>query len=459
MKYLKIIFPLLFVFVYSAANSQDTTANVLDKGKALYYVSDGKQKYFEGDYRGALLKFREAIQKDKQYANAYFWVAMSHLALNNYEYALKYAEDAIVIKEDADKEIFYLLGKLYHLQGDLDKAVEYYNKNIPLITENRINQLRIRERIAQCERASQMMKDSLKIKVNVMGDEINSRYPDYGPVLADSGRVLYFTSRRQDTKGAGINPNDNQFYEDVYVSFWDETTNSWTEASNSDELVGRLNTDGFDAVNHITSDNQFMYLTINDAGNKDAKVKTESSDICVAKMSNKDKWNSPKNVGKPFNTDYFEGGVTLPLSGDVLYFVSERKKGYGKGDIWVSYGEKRFSKPVNVGDSINTPYEENTPFITKDNQYLFFSSKGHEGMGGYDIYVSKNLGEGWSKPKNIGYPINTVDDDLHFSYDKEYNRAYYSTLPKRGAKGQRDIIEINFGDFNFMEYVESLFKD
>ena len=138
-----------------------------------------------------------------------------------------------------------------------------------------------------------------------------------------------------------------------------------------------------------------------------------------------------------------------------MYFVSERLGGEGKSDIWVTHkaGKTSWSKPENLGPIINTPYNETTVQITPDEKYMFFSSKGHAGMGGYDIYYSKNVDGVWSTPKNLGYPINSVSDETHFKYYPKYAKAYYSKVSLKGDGGQglRDIFEADMTDFNLEE--------
>jgi hypothetical protein len=151
------------------------------------------------------------------------------------------------------------------------------------------------------------------------------------------------------------------------------------------------------------------------------------------------------------NTLYFEISPSCTADGNTMYFVSERAGGEGKSDIWVTRKISRngWGKPKNLGPIINTPYNETTVFITPDEKYLFFSSTGHAGMGGYDIYYSKNVEGAWSDPKNIGFPINTVSDETHFQYYPSLGKAYYSKISQEGDGGQgmRDIFEIDLADF------------
>lgn len=457
-----LFFLFLFAFQGKVQAQADSSANLIEKTSAQIFVTDGKKKLFEGNIRGALIKFREAIQKDKGKASAYYWAGRCHFELNNYEYAIKYVEDALKIDTAADKEIYFLKGEILQKTNKLDEAIQAYKKSKIYISSNRIKELRIDHKIEECYRAKEMMDNPIPVEQNVMSTKINSRFPDYAPVIADSGRTMYFTSRRQNTKGAGLNPYDNLFYEDIYVSHYDGE--DWSRAENDNEAVERLNTEGFDAVNAISADGTLLFVTINTSEMDKVKPETKSSDLCVARLSKKDRWNSPKQLsGNDINSNYFDASITITRDLSRAYFITERKDKNAQGsiDIWYSNSNsgRSFDTPKNLGSEINTEFEENTCYISPDGRYLFFSSKGHEGMGGYDIYVSENKGDYWTPPALLDYPINTTDDDLHFQWYPELKKAYYSTIPKENGKGDRDIVEIDLTNFDFEKYLEKITKE
>jgi hypothetical protein len=182
------------------------------------------------------------------------------------------------------------------------------------------------------------------------------------------------------------------------------------------------------------------------------KPKTKHTDIFVCKKNNRGGWNSPKSIGKPINTIWFDALASLTDDGNTIYFISERKGGQGRADIWTSSKEgKAWGKPTNLGATINTKAQETTVFVTPDEKYLFFSSTGHEGMGGFDVYVCENKDGQWSDPVNLGYPINTVSDETHFVYYMEHKKAYYSTFSSSENKGvgARDLFEVDMSEYEF----------
>lgn len=447
---------LLFAFAIIGLNANsitppDSTSTVFEKGTAQYFISEGRKYYALEQYQFALVKFREALSKEANNATATYWIAECHLALGYYDKAIENAEKAISINPNVYPESGYLLGIAYHRTGELDKAIENYSKLFGLVSESRLKELRVQFLIDECNRAKEMMKTPVNAKITVLPMSINSPFDDYAPILSPDGKYFYFVSRRADNLGGGISEGDKRFFEDIYVCVWSDSLNAWTEASNDDEIVKRLNSYGMDAVSYISPDGKSLYLSINTMTLESPKPKTKHHDIFVSKINNKGGWNTPRPMEKPIRTSYFEAGATFTADGQTMYFFSERLGGEGRSDIWMSTkaSGNTWSKPVNLGKTINTPGQETTVYVTPDNKYLFFSSTGHKGMGGYDVYVSANVNGAWSEPVNLGYPINSVQDETHFVYYPELKKAYYSafTTSENQGVGLRDIFEVDMSEY------------
>ena len=204
-----------------------------------------------------------------------------------------------------------------------------------------------------------------------------------------------------------------------------------------------------DAVSQISADGKEMYLTINTEVTEERKPKTKHSDLFVSKLNKRGSWNSPKAMNKGVNSLFFDAAMSITKDGQDAYFISERNGGEGKADIWWTQKiGKNWSKPVNLGKTINTSGNETTVSVSPDGKYLFFSSTGHKGMGGYDVYVSKNVNGGWQAPVNLGFPINSVSDETHFVYHPETNKAYYSKFSNEENEGlgARDLFEIDMSN-------------
>ena len=301
----------------------------------------------------------------------------------------------------------------------------------------------------QCELAQKMLKNPIDVKIVNAGNNINSQYDDYSPSVSQDGKTMILTSRRSDTKGGQIHPGDGKYFEDVYISRLDSATQAW---SKSTPIAGKINTNGFDASMCIAPDGQVIYLYVNIAG------KTGSGDIWASKLSSSGKWASPKAIKvsddikktERVNSSYFESSATITGDGETMYFVSERPGGQGNGDIYMAKKKgSAWGKAVNLGDLINTEFSEISVFVHPDGNTLFFSSKGHDNMGGLDIFKSVKKDGEWSKPQNLGVPINTINDDLHFILMADNKLAYYSSEKGTGIGG-RDIYAIDLSKIDIL---------
>ncbi|GAB5418275.1 MAG: hypothetical protein Crog4KO_16200 [Crocinitomicaceae bacterium] len=432
---------------------KDSTSKLIDRSAALVMLEDGKTKWGEGKVRDALIKFRQASAKDPYSWRPLYWIGKCHYRMDNYGYALEYCLDALEMgKDEVNKELYYLLAMAYHRNGELDKALEYYEISMEKLSKMRVSELQIQHNVDQVKFAQkEMAKEASFERIRMSGD-INSGYHDYSIVLSGEDTVLYFVSRRSNTTGGNMNPDDQLYYEDTYRIVYDEELEMWDEASNE---LGKLNSEGFDCLNWMSPDGLWAVITLNNTtADVSKKSRTRGSDICTIKKNKKGTWNSAQIIkNKSLNTSFFEGAATLTADGNVMYFVTDRKGEKKSTDIWmVERNGKSWGTAKPLPDNINTTGRETTPFITPDGQYLFFSSNGQEeGMGGTDIYVSRNLGGEWSDPVNLGNGINTVNNDTHFVYDPDTKKGYVAGLQLTGNKASIDLYEIDMSTFEFPE--------
>lgn len=419
----------------------DSTTKLIDRTAALLLIEEGKTLYLEGKVREALLKFKLASNKDQNNNKVPYWVGLCHLRLNNYGYALQYALQAKEMHPLPDVDVSELLGNAYHRLNKLDSALIYFEYCKLTMPKQRLKDLRIEDKINECKLAQEWQKGEKKPKGKRLPDEINSGFNEYAPLLINGGKTLYFTSRRDNTTGGQNNPDDEQYFEDNYRAVWNESTKSWDSVSND---LDRVNGPGFDCISYIAADGLSGLMTLNTTAT-DLKEQTNGSDICEIVFSNKGKWQTPKVIkNKSINSSFFDGAATMTADGNTMYFVSDRNGDQSMTDIFVVQKvNKKWAKAVPVSDSINTPMRETTPYITPDGRFLFFSSDGHKGMGGYDIYVSENLGKTWSKPVNLGIEINTVNDDTHFQLYEKLKKALYAGYTIDGLKSSIDLFEVD----------------
>jgi tetratricopeptide (TPR) repeat protein len=422
------------------SNPKDSITGIIDKSAALIKIDQGKQLVTENKIREALLVFREAAIKDPNTWKASYWISFCHYRLKNFGYAKQYGIDAITKgPDDVDSEIYDILGVACQNLNELDSASMYFQLALKHLSKARAKDLNIEHKIASVEFAKQNANQK-NLRLSLLGD-VNSGYNDYSPVFTNDGKRIYFTSRRANTTGGMMNPDDQEYFEDVYTGVWNEKMQKFDSITNN---VERINGPGFESMSWMSKDGLHALVTLNNTATNAKKV-TGSSDICEVELTKKGKWNVPKVISnKSINTSFFEGSATVTADGNTMYFVSDRKGDKRSTDIYVvqrtgkSWGEAKL-----LSDSINTDFRETTPFISPDGRFLFFSSEGHVGMGGLDVFVSENTGTGWTKAKNLGGLVNSVNDDTHFVIYKELGKAYLSGLTINEKKSSIDIFEID----------------
>lgn len=430
----------------SQANSIALQEKKSDKGNQQVKLLLAKDKYINGEYKAALDLYRDLLGENKEDAMINYRVGRCLHELGQYNIGLEYFEKAFSLKQDIDSDIEYYLGRAYHRTGQIDKALKSLENFKNKVGTKRANQFETDWYIAQCNSAKELMNKPVEVKIENAGEKINSEYDDYAPSISADGKTMIFTSRRAETKGGGIDVEaDRKYFEDIYITTWNDEKNTWEEA---EQIKGNLNTEGHDASLSLSPDGKqiFIYRNVED--------ETRSGDICVSKLNASGKWSAAHPIPSPVNSSYFESSASITPDGNVIYFVSERKGGIGNGDIWMSkkINKHDWGEPVNLGAVVNTIEDEVSVFIHPDGKTLFFSSRGHNSMGGYDVFKSVRDDKGnWTKPENVGYPINTVNDDLHFILSTDNKTGYYSTIIDGRGKGERDIYKVDMSKYKIVK--------
>jgi outer membrane protein OmpA-like peptidoglycan-associated protein/tetratricopeptide (TPR) repeat protein len=327
----------------------------------------------------------------------------------------KYKESTLK-QTNAPIDAYLYLGNAYRVNSQLSKAIEIYNHYKELAGTSGETKF-ADQQITACNTAIRFMDNPLKVRITNLGDSINGTSSNFKAVISGDGHTMAFM-------------NELPFYKAVYVSHYKGT--GWSAPVN---ITPQIQSDGDQYVTCISSDGTQLYLTREDAFN---------SDIYVSHFQN-GKWSKSEPVsGQEINTKYWESHASVSKNGKTMYFTSNRKDGLGEMDIYRStlQGSGQWSAPVNLGSVINTSLNEDTPFITESDSILYFSSQGHENMGGYDIFRSRlSLSGQWSAPENIGYPYNTTDDDL-FYYPWHNARIIYASLIRPDGLGKEDVYAI-----------------
>ncbi len=332
-------------------------------------------------------------------------------------------------------DIDFNLGRAYHLHHEFDKAIEHYKifeDKIPPKSNIHDEEINIMDRfIEQCHHAKELVNEPVEgVTIKNLGPVINSEYPDYVPVISADETMMIFTTRRPTTTGGRRDPNSEDYYmEDIVVSFKDSTDN-WTEPVG---LSDNINSDEHESCIFLSADGQDIFVYKNDH---------HGAGSIFQSHLNGQEWSTPEKLPDGINSKHWEGSASMTANEKWIFFSSDRPGGAGSRDIyWAKrLPDNRWGEPRNMGPSINTQFAEDAPFIHPDAHTLYFSSRGHFGMGGYDIFKSEYDEEtdSWSKAENIGYPINTADDDIFFVFSADGKRAYFSSHHE-DSYGDKDI--------------------
>jgi len=356
----------------------------------------------------------------------------------NYAVAINYFE-AIKINasiKDIPRGLYRLLGEAYHVNYNFINSVKNYNKYLTLVPEDETELIEsINRKIKASEYANELYTDPKEYKKVNLGDNINSNKGDYGPVISADETTLMFTSRR--TGGISSKTTvDGDPYEDIYISTKDPN-NKWGKAK---LMSKKINTSGHDATSATTADGQKLFIY--------RSGENEVGGIYESLFDN-DEWELPVLMGKNINSKNRVTSVSITPDEQALYFTCNKKTGIGGKDIYVSHklDDGTWGVAKNLGSEVNTIYDEESPFIHPDGKTLFFSSKGHDNMGGYDIFKTYFDGTSWSAPENLGYPLNSTKDDLHFVLSANGKNGYYTSASIDGY-GKEDIYQIVMSKMN-----------
>ncbi|MCA8831550.1 OmpA family protein [Hymenobacter pini] len=435
-KYL-LAFLLLFsapavVLAQNVEFSKDQFGNDKDGLKAaLKEIKLGDEMYDldPARYEQALPHYLAAQKFNPNNAQLNYKIGDSYLHSGFKPRALEYLQKAYQLNPDVDPRIHYALGRGLHLNGKWDEAIAEYKRATPASGSKNTASFTqdIQKKIRECENGRKLAAKPSRVFIDNAGPGVNSPYPEYGPVITADESVILFTSRRPGSTGEQKDPETGGFMEDIYTSTR-TTKGNWVDARNLGEGV---NTDGHDATVGLSPDGQRLLVYMEDNG----------GDLHEANLRGAE-WRKPQKLGSRINSKYHESSAAYTPDGRTLYFVSDKEGGLGGRDIYKIEIEGR-GPAQNLGSVINTQYGEEGVFLHPDGKTMYFSSEGHNSMGGYDIFKSVYENGKWSAPENLGWPINTPDDDVFFVISASGRHGYYSSFREDGL-GSKDIYQITF---------------
>jgi len=358
----------------------------------------------------------KAIKADPGFVEAYQMMAQVKFDRGETEEAIAYYSRSLEIDPEGNPDGYRLLAGLTMQLGDYAKTLELLEIFLgfpPHEVRKREEGVLLKEK---CYFALEAMENPVPFQPENLGEAINSEYSEYWPSLSVDEQMLMFTVMKPLDSREGSGPGRMQ--EDFYYSRLSGTR--WEPRSNAGSP---LNTPDNEGAQSITADGKTLYFT--------ACNRRDGKGMCDLYQSTwKDgNWSVPRNLGAPVNSRYSEKHPSISADGRRLYFTSNRPGGLGSYDIWMSEKQgNTWSKPVNLGDSVNSPLLEQSPFIHPDQHSLYFSSTGWPGMGQGDLFLSilGNDAE-WSEPENLGYPINTHNDEIGFAVNARGDRAYFAS--------------------------------
>ena len=398
-------------------------------------IKEGDKQYKagKGTYDIARDHYLFAQQYNSENSQLNYKLGVCFLFTDHKYKAIDYLQKAYTLNPDVSKDIHLLLGHAYQLVLEFDLAVQHYNMHLETLKPEDLEAFSglIAKRLEECEHGRQLSMDPVRVILKNLGSEVNSKYDDYNPVFAFDDTALFITSRRPFEKSKR-NEIDNKFNEDIYRSAL--INHKFSQAV---RLGKPFNSPNNDALVRISQDGSRMLIY---------RGHIEGGDLQVSIYNpEKKRWSKPKGVRRNLASKEGETSAALSQDNAELFFISGNEKlSLGGKDILTSRLDEKgkWSDPVNAGSTLNTPYDEEGVFISADGRHLYFASQGHNSMGGFDIFRSTRLPDGfWSEPENLGYPINTPDDEVFYVTDQAGTYGYYSTT-RPGGSGSRDIYKV-----------------
>ena len=400
----------MFILMVNSVNAQWYNPEKVNK-KAVGFYETAYQEAIDGKYAASVAHLADALKADPKYLDVYLSRAGIYANMKNYQASVTDFETAFA--KDSLYCSTFLLPYSISLAGigNFEKALEKVNS---FLTTPKLNQQSIKAgnyRKSTYEFALQYKKKSAiknyLFNPQNMGDSINSTALEYLPSLTVDGNKMIFNRR--------IN-GDEDFYESNKIN------GVW---QNAKPLAGKLNTNFNEGAQNISQDGEWLIFT-----GCNYPEGLGSCDLYISYKNKNGEWSEAENMGRNINTDAWESAPSLSPDKRDLYFSSTRPGGFGGSDIWVSHRTEngRWQKPENLGPTINTSGDDGCPFIHADNQTLYFNSNGHAGYGLSDLFVSRKNEKGeWQTPTNLGYPINTIDDEGSLIVSADGKTAFYAS--------------------------------
>lgn len=383
------------------------------------------------NYRDAIPYYEQVLQQDPENAKALYYAGISYMTFDK-EKAADYLYRAQKLKPNVDRDLQYWLGRADHINYRFDDAIQHYEAYMPEIRKRNVER---KEEVAQLIQYSKNAKREVAnpkdVFVKNLGGDVNTAYSEHSPVISSDYNYLLFTSRSENVTG-GQEARDGEYYEDIF-----ETNRTGEDSWEQPRIVpGALNSAGHDAsIQLFDNDTKLLlYQSVN------------NGDIMVSERQADGSWGAPKSISDKVNTRDFESDAYITPDGQTLFYSTSHYSENGDLDIYMVKRNKSgtWGTPKSLGKTINTNFDDDSPYLAADGT-LYFASRGHNSMGGYDIFSAKydSVARRWARPVNLGSPINTPDDDTYYRLAPDGSYAYLSSY-RIGGYGEKDIYTINY---------------
>jgi outer membrane protein OmpA-like peptidoglycan-associated protein len=381
-------------------------------------------------YGFAFDEYLEAIIYNSSNPELNYKAGVSALYSDKKEEAAGFLLKAFELKNDISADMLFLIGRALQYAGRFTEGIEKFNDYLNSTGKKSKENIALAKKgIEECNSALKIVQDTLRISITNAGANINSISDDYAELLTADGNTLFFASRRE-LPGSNNHYKDSKFDENIFVS--QRTNDLWGPAASAGN---KINTKYCEAPLYINPANDLLYIY---SGYE------KGGDIKMSKFK-KGQWQTPQAVPYKINTKGSETAFTFSPSGNEIYYVTDKgKNSFGGKDIYFikRLGERRWSKPQNAGPMINTPWDEESVRFSKTGDTLWFSSRGHNSIGGFDIFYSVRDQNGvWDSVKNCGYPVNTPWDDMFFYPSPANDSIFYFVSNRGGGTGGLDIYQ------------------
>lgn len=427
-----IFFLLMLLFLPATAQKKYSSKDA----RAIRLFESAISNYNAHEDERALQAIEEAVKADPNFVEPYLLRANIYTDNRLSEKAIAAYKQALSVNPDFFPNTYYSLGKLEFLSQQYDSSYVHLEKFVSYPAASASFKSIAQRIMASCRFAEQSMQHPVPFFPVNMGVNINSSEQEYFPAITADGNTFLFTRRIKATLPSGKVSDQ----EDFYIS--KKVNGQWSPA----QPVLEINTTGNEGAPTLSADGQYLFFTACEElfSENDARATKGSCDLFIAKKLG-DKFNAPRNLEEPINTGAWESQPSFSSDGRTLYFVRAVKSADGKKqrDIFVTHIDdySNWSVPQPLSSTINTPFDETSVFIHPDDQTLYFSSDGHPGMGGQDIFVSRRKPTGeWGEPVNLGYPINTYNDENSLLVSPDGMIGYFAS-DRIGGKGGLDLYQ------------------